>query len=259
LSATRRYLQDLLDEVRADLNEEADTAAESTNFWTDAFIVSRLNRGFRRVWQVAREQPDSPRFMRRLRSTDAPLILAGREFDPATLKLVTDMDEMKLPPDFAELHLLEPLVDADNTESGIIFHYTKLANDKFRVLIRTHGPSRGGVYQCEVVERQDGAYLLIAPKLSITDGTNIIMEYMFSPRVMEAGDALINTGFDDDMYDAVVAFTLLECAKKEGRRENVQLAGAAWQEASDFIKRSSGPTQRVEPERVAGYLEEECD
>lgn len=255
----RKFIDDLILEVRQDLNEEADAASEDTNFWTDAYILGRLNRGFRRVWQIAREQKESPRFMRRLRSTDAKLVLAGVEFDPATLKLVQDMDQMKLPPDFEELHLLEPLVDNDTTESGIMFHYTKLANDKFRVLVRTVGPSRGGSYQCEVVERDDGAYLLIAPKMQLTESSNIIMEYVFQPKVFAMGDRLLNTGFDNDSLDAVIAFALWEAYKKEGRRENLQQAAAAWQEASDFVKRSSGPLQQIEGERVAGYLEEEID
>lgn len=259
MPSIRRSIDDLLSEVREDLNEEADTTGESTNYWTDPYIISRLNRGFRRVWQIAREQKDSPRFMRRLRSTDEPLVLHGREYDPGSLRLHSEVDQLKLPPDFEELHLLEPVVDADNTESGIIFHYTKLANDKFRVLVRTQGPSRGGSYQCEVVEREDGAYLLIAPKLVITDFTDILMEYVFQPKLYEAGDSLTNSGFDDNLLDGVVAFALWECYKREGRRENLQNAAAAWQEASDFIKRSSGPLQQIEGERVGGYLEEEID
>lgn len=259
MSVQRRFIADLIAEVREDLNEEADTTGESTNFWTDAFILSRLNRGFRRVWQIGREQKDSPRFMRRLKSTDPPLILHGVEFDPSTLTLRKETEQLKLPPDFEELHLLEPLVDQDNTESGIVLHWTKLANDKFRVLVRTTGPSRGGSYQCEIVERQDGAYILFTPKIVVTDESPIIMEYVFQPKVYIAGDALLNSGFDDNMLDAVVAFALLECYKKEGRRDNIQLAASAWQEASDFVKRSSGPLQQIEGERCQGFLEEEID
>lgn len=259
MSYSRKFIDDLITEVRDDLNEEADTSTESTNFWTDAFILSRLNRGFRRVWQIAREQKESPRFMRRLRSTDAPLIIHNKEFDPATLKLKQDVEQLKLPPDFEELHVLEPLVDDLNVESGIVFHWTKLANDKFRVLVRTQGPSRGGTYQCEIVERQDAAYLLITPKMNLTDTSDIIMEYVFQPKVYEAGDTLENSGFDDNMLDAVLAFTIWECYKREGRRENLQQAATAWQEASDFVKRSSGPLQVIEGERVGGYLEEEID
>lgn len=259
MPSVRRTVADLVSEVRDDLNEEADTEGESTNFWTDAYIISRLNRGFRRVWQIAREQKDSPRFMRRLRSTDDPIMLHGVEYDPAELKLRSGIDSIKLPPDFEELHLLEPVVDTDASESGVILHYTKLANDKFRVLVRTVGPGRGGSYQCEVVEREDGAYLLIAPQVQLSDSVNMLMEYVFQPKRYEAGDSLTNSGFDDDMLDAVVSFTLWECAKKEGRTENLRNYGAAWQEASDFIKRSSGPLQQVEGERVAGYLEEEID
>lgn len=256
---TRNFIDDLVAEVRTNLNEESDLVGETTNFWTDAYILGRLNRGFRRVWQIAREQKESPRFMRRLRSTDAPLELAGQMFDPASLVLKVDIDQLKMPPDFEELHLIEPLVDTDATESGIMFHYTKIANDKFRVMIRTVGPGRGGSYFCEIVERADGAYFLIAPKLQLTDPTNIIMEYVFHPPNYKLGDKLVNTGFDDDMYDAVISFAEWECYKKEGNRANLASAAQAWQEASDFVKRSSGPLQVVEGERVAGYLEEEID
>lgn len=258
-AGARKTIDDLILEVREDLNEEADAASEDTNFWTDAYLLSRLNRGFRRVWQIAREQKESPRFMRRLRSTDAPLILHNVEYDPTTFRLTQGMDQFKLPPDFEELHLLEPVTDLDTTESGIIFHYTKLANDKFRVMVRTVGPGRGGSYQCEIVERQDGAWFLIAPQMQLADQVNLLMEYVFQPQVYAAGDSLINSGFDDNMLDAVVKFALLEAYKKEGRRENLQAAAADWQDASDFVKRSSGPLQVIEGEKVAGYLEEEID
>lgn len=256
---TRNFIDDLVTEVRQNLNEEVDLATETTNFWTDPYILGRLNRGFRRVWQIAREQKESPRFVRRIRSTDAPLMLAGVQFDPSTLQLAVDVDQLKLPPDFEELHLIEPVVDTDSSESGIIFHYTRLANDKFRVMIRTVGPGRGGSYFCEVVDRADGAYLLIAPKLQLTDPTNIIMEYVFHPQNFKLGDRLLNTGFDDDMLDAVIAFAEWECYKREGNRTSLASAAQGWQEASDFVKRSSGPMQVVEGERVAGYLEEEID
>ena len=131
MALTRKTVNDLLVEVRDFLDEPYDP---DTNFWTNTFLLRQLSRGFREVWQTARDE-DHHWFLRRVKSTDAAFNAFGNaddEYDPADMQLVADLDAIPLPADFAELRLFEQLIETEGTSPSVIFSFSDLAHPDFR-------------------------------------------------------------------------------------------------------------------------------
>lgn len=253
-----RTVQDLIDEIRSDLDEAVDTGINETNFWTDAELVTWMNKGIRKVWQKAREAKENW-FVRKLRSTDPKLTIYGRAYDPSQMQLVSDTREIKLPPDLFELRLMEPITSSsiDERDDSVQFYFGNLSDQSYRALSRSVGPAQGGRYECEIIFRTTGPVCTFVPQIALTDPMDVMIEYVAAPRKLAQTDTFENTGLNDFMLDAIQAYVVYRARKKEGASKELDTARADFGDTVDTVKGSAGPRQSRDPQTVDGYLEDQ--
>lgn len=251
-------VQDLINEVRSDLDEEVDTGTNDTNFFLDSEFVVWMNKGIRKVWQIAREAKENW-FHRKVSSTDGKLTIYGRAYDPASLQLTSGTREVKLPPDCFELRLIEPITSSSEEErdDGVEFIMTDLANPAYRRLSRQEGPEIGGRYECDLIFRADGPVLTFAPAIALSETMNIRIEYVAAPRRLRQTDTFEGTGLNEFMLDAVAAYVTYRARKKEGNKGDIDTALADYGDQAGAVRDSAGPRQSRDPEFVHGFLEDE--
>lgn len=246
-------INELVTEIRDDLDEPLDTA---TNFWDDSYLLTRLNRGLRQVWQTARETHENW-FVRTLRSDDPALTLYGRPYDPAQLQLAASRSELVLPPDFYEALSFEALPAADQSVAGVSFEWTSLTTELFRSGKRVSSDATSVNYAIDVRWGDGGPSLVLSPAAaSDLSSVETTLTYIYAPKEYAAGDGLENSGFSRVMCDAAVAYAVLEARRKEGVPTNLTIAQSVWQDKISLVTRSSGPRQSQAPEVVEGFLEE---
>lgn len=253
---------DLIDEIRGDLDEPLD-ATGSTNFWSQSEIARYVNRGLRQVWQLARNDKGSRWFVRSIRSTDDPLSIFGRPYNPACLAPTDGTDELILPPDFGELLSLEPIVTStDNLTADITFRFAPLNSPVMRNLSRVSTTFTGfAEYFCDVIQRPQGPRLVLRPTFQGgSDGAaqDCRLEYVLKPDNYAVEDTFEGVGFDDLMLDAVLAYAELECRRKADNPAKLKEATETWAERRALVIETIGPLQTVEHEMVQGFLSEEC-
>jgi len=245
-------INELITEVREELDEPLDTA---TNFWDDAYLLSRLNRGFRQVWQTARETKENW-FVRVLRSDDDPLTIYGRVYDPSALRLTAGALELVLPPDFHEARSIEALPATDASVAQIQFDWMDLSTEVFRDNRRVSSGVNAAYYSVDVRWGDGGPRLMLSPAVGDeAASTDLTLTYAYGPKEYQAGESLENSGFSRVMLDAAVAYATVEARRKENVSTSLQIALEAWNEKIGLVTRSSGPRQSQEPEIVEGYLE----
>lgn len=251
-------VQDLINEVRSDLDEEVDSGDNDTNFFLDSEFVTWMNKGIRKVWQIAREAKENW-FLRKVSSTDGKLTIYGRAYDPSSLTLSSGVREIKLPPDCFELRLIEPITSATQEERGddVEFMLTDLSNPDYRRLSRTEGPERGGRYQCDLIFRNDGPVLTFVPAITLSEEMEIRIEYVAAPRRLRQTDSFEGTGLNAFMLDAVQAYVVYRARKKEGNSQDINTALADFSDQAGAVKDSAGPRQSRDPEFVQGFMEDE--
>lgn len=246
-------MQDLVDEVRDDLDEEFDPTG-STNFWSQDYIVRQLNRGLRQVYQIVRNDKGAQWFVRKLRSSDPPLIIFGQTYNPKGFQGVTNRTEFILPPDLAELLYLEPVLNTVTTVAADVrFRYEAGLNGPImRELSRT---STIGLteYWGAVVQRPDGPRFVFKPPFVDTT-VNFELEYVIKPDNRSISDSFEGLGFDDLLLDAVEAYAVQECRRRADNPAKLAEAKDTWNERRAMVVESAGPLQTVEPETASGFL-----
>lgn len=247
-------VDDLVAQIRDDL-DEAENA--DTNFWTNAFLIGRLNRGFREIWQSARETHENW-FVRKLLSTDPPLRLYGRAYDPAQLALTADATELALPPDFFELLALMPIASVQSSEPRPTFTMTSLSASDFRALRQAQSTQVIATYQCDIERRAEGPRLLFAPTIGAGSPADVELHYVYQPRDYAAGDDLENSGFSPTMIDAAVAYAVLEAREREDKSSDaIQRAERKYARKLALVTRHAGPRESQDPELVdGGWMED---
>lgn len=257
MALTRRRMQDLVDEVRQDLDEPYAPAPDTTNFWSQDYIVGQINRGLRQIWQVARNDKGSQWFVRRLRSTDPAVTIYGAPYNPASFRAIVNATSLTLPPDLGELVHLEPLLNTTtNQAADVRFRYEAgLNGQQYRELSRiaTVGLAE---YWGAVVQRLEGPQFVFQPPFQTTASCDLELEYIVKPDNYALTDTFEGLGFDDLMLDAVEAYAALHCLDKSDQPnpQKVQRLMAKWTEAKDLVIESVGPMQTVEHEMVDGFL-----
>jgi len=251
-------VQDLIDEVRADLDEAADVDGNDTTFYVDSEFVTWLNKGIRKVWQIAREAKENW-FLRKMSSTDGKKTIYGRAYDPASLTLTSGIREIKLPPDCFELRLIEPITSSTQEErdDDVEFILTDLANPAYRRLSRTEGPEIGGRYECDLIFRESGPVLSFAPAVTLLTDMPIRIEYVAAPRRLRQRDTFEGTGLNEFMLDAVAAYVTYRARKKEGNAQDINVALQDYSDEAGAVRDSAGPRQSRDPEFVPGFMEDE--
>lgn len=248
-----KTINDLVTEIREDLDEAVNP---STNLWDDTYLVARMNRGFREIWQAARETKENW-FTRKLVSTDAPLRIHGRMYDPVNLRLTETMSEVVLPLDCYEILSFTAVLAVDGSESGISIEFGRLGSADFRELRGQIGTSLGR-YVGEVVYREGGPHLVFAPTMGVSPSVDMLLEYVYQPKEYVVGDSLENSGFNRTMLDAAAAYGVLAAREKEDRSTDaIQRAERQYGRKLALVTRSAGPRQTQDDEVVEGYMESE--
>jgi hypothetical protein len=254
VSLTIQTMQDLVDQVRDDLDEPYAAPPDTTNFWSQAFIVKQINRGLRTVWQTIRNDKGSEWCVRRLRSDDPVLTIYGQPYNPKAFRAVTNQTELILPPDLGELLFIEPVLNTVTTQA---------ADVRFRFEAGLNGPNYREVsriatvglaeYYGAVVQRLDGPRLVFAPAF-VDSSVDFTIEYVVKPDDYALTDTFEGLGFDDLFLDAVEAYAVRECYKKAVNPQKVEEANATWMERKALVIEAVSPMQTVEHEKVSSFL-----
>lgn len=254
MSLTRLSMQQLVDEVREDLDEPYAGPPDTTNFWSQDYIVRQINRGLRQVWQIVRNDKGSEWFVRKLRSDDPPVTIFGQVYSPAGFSATTNQTELILPPDLGELLFLEPVLNTNTTQTADVrFRYEAgLNGQSYREISRTStiGLSE---YIGAVVQRQAGPRFVFRPPFVDTT-VDFELEYIVKPDSYALADTFEGLGFDDLLLDAVEAFAVQECRKKADNPAKLAEAQATWAERRALVIEAVAPLQTVEHEMVQNFL-----
>jgi hypothetical protein len=253
---TRRSMQSLVDEVREDLDEPYAAPPDTTNFWSQDYIVGRINFALRRIWQLARNDKGSEWFVRRLRSDDPPVTIYGQPYNPEAFQASTGKTELILPPDLGELLHLEPVINTTTLQAADVrFAWGVGLNDVgYRELSR--GTTVGfAEYRAVLVQRLDGPRLVFTPPFADLT-TDFQMEYVAKPDNYALTDTFEGLGFDDLFLDAVRALAALRCLDKSDNPnpDKVQLLTNNWNETRAMVTETISPLQTVEHEFVSNFL-----
>lgn len=254
MSLTRLTMQALVDEVRDDLDEPYAAPPDTTNFWSQDFIVRQINRGLRQVWQLCRNDKGSEWFVRRLKSSDPVVTIYGAPYNPAGFRGVQNQTELILPPDLGELLFLEPILNTTTQQAADVrFRYEPGLNGQaIRELSRTAtiGLSE---YWGAIVQRHEGPRFVFKPPFNDTD-VDFEMEYIVKPDNYALTDTFEGLGFDDLLLDAVEAYAVQECFKKADNAQQIAKAKETWAERRALVIEAVAPLQTVEYETVAGFM-----
>jgi hypothetical protein len=254
VSLTRKTMQDLVDELRSDLDEPYAAPPDTTNFWSQDELVLYLNRAFRQVWQLVRNDKGSEWFVRTMRSSDPIRTIYGQAYNPAGFQGVTGRTELILPPDLGELLYLEPVLNPDTTQAADVrFRYEPgLNGQNIRELARTATIGQSE-YWGAVVQREDGPRFVFRP--AFVDSTvDFQLEYVAKPKNLALTDTLEGFGFDDLFLDAVESYALTEARRKADNPPKLAEAKDGWGEKRALVIEAVAPLQTVEHETVANFL-----
>jgi hypothetical protein len=121
------------------------TVVTTDTFWSDSEIDGYINTAQEELYKTAR-RARSDYFTRILRSTDAPLMILGQLFDPATLRWVIDQGNYTLPPDFVRMKLM-----TDLSADRVRFIASDIAKNEFKVLMNSEGGSTAREYLYDIL------------------------------------------------------------------------------------------------------------
>jgi len=254
MSLSAKTMQDLVNEVRSDLDEPYAAPPDTTNFWLQDEIVRYINRGLRQVAQLCRNDKGSEWFVRRLRSSDPVLMIYGQAYSPAGFQGVTGKTELILPPDLAELLFLEPVLNTNTMQAADVrFRYEAGLNGQtYRELARTTTIGQSEYYGA-VVQRREGPRFVFRPPFVDTT-VDFELEYVVKPDSYQIADTFEGLGFDDLLLDAVGAYAVQEARKKADNASKLSEAKESWGEKRALVIEAVSPLQTVEHETVANFL-----
>lgn len=254
MALTRKNFQNLVDEIRDDLDEPYAAPPDTTNFWSQDYIVRQINRGLRQVWQITRNDKGADWFVRKIRSDDDPIVIYGQPYNPAGFRGTQLKTELILPPDLGELRFLEPILNTNtNQAADVRFRYEpRLDGVAIRELSRQ---AQFGLaeYWGAVVQRQDGPRFVFKPPFSDTS-VDFEMEYIVKPDSYQLTDTFEGLGFDDLLLDAVEAYAVQECLRKSDNQQALAKAKDTWAERRALVIEAVSPLQTVEYEMTSGFL-----
>lgn len=230
-----------------------------TNFWTKHEIREYMLEGTREVWSLARASGENW-FMRQLKSTDGLVMAGGRQFDTALLKLSTGIMEIPLPSDFAELKMIEAIVQAGTSLPGVTFEYANQTQRIFRdgTVEQFTDTSTRRRYKYDIEFRTAGAFIVLSPRVQLESPQEIIIKYIQSaPDISNPKASFEGTGFTLEMVDAIFAYTVWTAFTKEGLQESMGPALTKWNSKRELVTGNAGKRQTRDAETVDGFLEEE--
>jgi hypothetical protein len=247
-------MQDLVDEIRSDINEPYAAPPDTTNFWSQNELVRYINRGLRQVYQICRNDKGSNWFVRRLRSNDPVLRIHGQAYSPAGFQATTGKTELILPPDLGEMLFLEPILNTNTAQAADVrFRYeTSLDGGTYRQLSRTSTIGQSE-YWGVVVQRLDGPRFVFKPPF-VDTAVDFELEYVVKPDSYQLADTFDGIGFDDLLLDAVESYAVSEARKKADNPAKLSEAKETYAERRAMVLEAVTPLQTIEAEHVKGFL-----
>lgn len=243
----------LLTRIRERLDEELDPEG---NLWTNHELTDYTNEGIREVHQTMREAHESW-FTRTLRSDAGIVTITGRNFDTGLMAFQSARNEIRLPPDFAELRFMELEPTSDDSVDTFVFEYRPSHHPDFRRNALSNSTQNSRIYYYDIERRSDGPVLIFS-SIPTTEAPRIlVIKYVQSAPEITQLQTFEDTGFEPFMLDAVIAYAVLRAREKEGDPDNITLAGNDWERKRTFALRAAGPKQTRDPEVVIGFLEDE--
>ena len=172
-----------------------DTVIGEDFFYQNTTINYYLNEGVNVLYQIIR-RAKSDYFSRILASTDSPLALRGKTFNPATLKMQSGVGSYTLPPDFMRMKLItDQRTDAPKAR----FRFSDVTSSDFRTVYGDTTSSRISPYLVDVIGLRT---MIIRPIPVENFDVEYIYEKMLDPMSdYSVGAASINKG------DSVVNFS----------------------------------------------------
>lgn len=252
------------DQLVRQVRKKLDELPAEENFWSNEELLDYLNEGLAEVWQTVREaQRDW--FVKTIRSTDSPLTITSREYDPALLTVLAGRDSNLLPPDFDQLVLLEEipptlaqeLSPSGSTRRGATFIFTQLADTNFRERFGEPGLLEGLVYFVHIERRHEGAFLVFAPAPRVSASIPVVLKYIAQAPTLTLKDTFETAAVTEPMIAAVRAFMKYMAVSKLEDNDFVVRAAGEWERKRLLTLRSAGPNQARDPEHVIGWMENE--
>lgn len=155
MAAPQKTLANLRSAVRDNLDES------SVAFWTEAQLTRFINRAKDRVWTEARALKEDYFLVTRT-STDGSLTILGETYAATGFQIVAGTRDYTLPPDFAEMKLIE--VTTSGYETTVFVYRDLTQPDMRRMLTLTDNQSPATFFFDLIGERT----MRIAPKSDTT-------------------------------------------------------------------------------------------
>jgi hypothetical protein len=140
-----------LAQIRSDVRDRLtaggglNTVISVDTFWSNSEIDSYINVAQAELYKVIR-RARADYFTRIMVSTDAPLLILGQLFDPASLRWVAGQGNYQLPPDFVRMKLM-----TDQSSERVRFMASDIAKNEFKVLMNQEGGSTAREYLYDIL------------------------------------------------------------------------------------------------------------
>jgi len=237
--------QDLVDQVRADLDE----ASAASNQWTDANILTWINKGITRVMLKVREQR-SHWFDSVILSTDSSSTIKGETYDPTTSLVCTSgATTLTLPPNCIEVVSILP-TDQDLLDRGVCFAHRSLSSPEYTALQRIDSALVIGSWTY-LYDVRGKTTLQVAPAFAET--FDIRLQYVGLPELMGLTDTL--SSMFDELTDAAVQYAVYRALKAVSSTE-YQRAFQAYKEELNDLLSLTRPRASSTPQVVEGAWDE---
>lgn len=215
--------QDLLNEVRGDLNEYTESVYRDTD------LLTWLNKGLTRLALKVREQREGW-LSTTISTTDSSLIIKGQTYVPSTsLACTSGATTITLPPDCIEVVSILP-ASQELLDRGVSFIKSKPTNAEFVALQRMNPPFITGSWSYYYILRGKRT-LQVAPAFMET--FNITLLYDALPADVTVGDTVDE--LFDELLDACVLYTVYRALKSIGHVDTQKAFGYFKEELNDLL------------------------
>lgn len=170
------------------------TAVGEDDFWSSPEYVSYLNMAQQEIYKIIR-RARSDYFTRILRSTDAPLVIRGQRFTPASLQWVPAQGNYQLPADFVRMKLI-----TDLSEDRVRLIGSDIARNEFKVLMNLNGGNTAREFLYDILGVRT---LVVRPIPDVVRDFEFIYEKSLDPmRVWNTGSVSVTQGSTTATFSA---------------------------------------------------------
>lgn len=233
-------LQDLLDQLRADLDEPTEAV------WRDADLTVWLNAGIYRTQSVLKANRDDWQ-TKRLTSLDGTVTINGANYDTANLQVVANTTIYTLPPDMLEIRVLQPLNQSDR-DAGLSFLPRDFGDPDFQSALRLSSAVTQARYMYEIMGLNQ---LVIMPTPSQTIETELY--YISFAGNLALEDSI--TSVPPFAYSTVKAYAYYRALRSIQHTDTAR-AYQMFQDEKEELKSYAKPRQSQDPQFAEGVFDE---